>query len=153
MCLLRAGQVPEEALQQFDLRKYAIFRTFLALRLDEGEFVARAHYLGFMEWFLCTAPAQPLVVKVLRLWDLLNEAQLPFAGYAVSSSNAALKHHWEALCREGAAGRYCFRFSNKTGHLTVDYTCFLGPDPHSPLGASVSVASRRLQVERTTTLP
>eukprot|EP00953_Heterococcus_sp_UTEX-ZZ885_P028724 15309-Heterococcus_DN1.PRE.1 len=32
----------------------------------------------------------------------------------------------EILGRGGAPGRYCFRFSNKTGHITVDYTIMEG---------------------------
>jgi hypothetical protein len=89
-----SAEVSEEVAAEFDARKFAILRTFLALRLEEGEFVARHHYLAFMEWALCTAPEQPFVVKVLRLWEVLVEGDLPFAGYPVSSSNLALKHHW-----------------------------------------------------------
>lgn len=86
--------MPEEALAEFDARKYAIFRTFLVVRLDEGEFIARTHYLAFMEWFLCTAPDAPLMLKMQRLWDLLADSDLPFAGYPISASNVALKRHW-----------------------------------------------------------
>jgi hypothetical protein len=89
-----SAEVSEEVAAEFDARKFAILRTFLALRLEEGEFVARHHYLAFMEWVLCTAPEQPFVVKVLRLWEVLMEGDLPFAGYPISSSNLALKHHW-----------------------------------------------------------
>jgi hypothetical protein len=54
--------------------------------------------------------------------------------------------HREILCRGGAPGRYCFRFSNKTGYITVDYTIMEGAGR-----SGVSVASRRLQVLLTAT--
>jgi hypothetical protein len=142
-----ASEVSEETLQLFDARKYIIFRSLLVLKLEEGEFVARSHYINFMEWFLCSSPDQPLISKILRIWDLLGVSDIPFAGYPISSSHVALKHHWEIMCRENVVGRYCFRFSNKKGHLTVDFTCFLGPNGvYSETGRTVSVASRRLEV-------
>jgi len=142
-----AYETGEELVKEFEVYKADIFRSFLVLDLEEGEYVTRSHYILFMEWFLSADPNMPLIHKILSVWNFFIGCDLPFSGYPLSFSHIALKHHWEVLCSKKTIGQYCFRFSKKPGFITVDYTCFLRPDGrYSKSGTNVTVASRRLQV-------
>ncbi|CAM9661627.1 unnamed protein product [Phaeothamnion confervicola] len=117
------ADVPDEVTRDFDAQRELIFRVFLALRSEEGEYIYRSHYISLMEWFFQTLPEVPLVLKMYRIFRLLQDEDMPFVGAPVATSMLGLRRHWEVLCGWDEPGRFCLRLSTTPGNLTADYTC------------------------------